>query len=190
MTAPAAFNVWVALFRGINVGGKHILPMKDLRALLTDMGLLDVQTYIQSGNAVFRQAADNTQAPSSLAEQITSAVSRQYEFEPKVLIVSKDALQEVISANPFPEAAQAPKTLYLYFLAGIPEQPDWAKLEALKQPSEHMKLVENVFYLYAPDGIGRSKLAAKAEKLLGIAATARNWRTVCKLAELASSIAV
>ncbi|MEM7737163.1 MAG: DUF1697 domain-containing protein [Deinococcota bacterium] len=188
MTTSSKPDVWIALFRGINVGGNHILPMKDLRGLLSELGLINVNTYIQSGNAVFQRAADSTRTPNELAEQIAAAITTQHGFTPKVMVFSKTALDDATNANPFPEAAHAPKTLYVYFLDTAPNSPDWQQLEALKGASEHMKLVGNVFYLYAPDGISRSKLAAKAEKLLGVAATARNWRTVCKLADLAEAV--
>ncbi len=78
-----------------------------------------------------------------------------------------------------------PKTLHLYFLAVTPERPDLDALERIKGERERFVLVDGVFYLHAPEGIGRSKLAANAEKLLGIPATARNWRTVGKVMEMA-----
>jgi uncharacterized protein (DUF1697 family) len=67
----------------------------------------------------------------------------------------------------------------------VPQHPDLATLTSLKQTNEQFKLIENVFYLYAPDGIGRSKLAERIEKALGVAATARNWRTVCQIMAMA-----
>jgi uncharacterized protein (DUF1697 family) len=149
--------------------------MKDLRTLLSDLDLVNVNMYIQSGNAVFQQVASSIRTPTVLAEQIAAAVSIQHGFTPKVMVFSKTALHEAMNANPFPDAVHAPKTLHVYFLETVPKAPDWEQLEALKGASEH---IGSVFYLYAPDGIGRSKLAAKAEKLLGVAATARNWRTV------------
>jgi uncharacterized protein (DUF1697 family) len=90
-------------------------------------------------------------------------------------------MEQAMVSNPFPEAESEPKTLHLYFLASTPQNPDLQTLDSIKQANEQFKLIDNVFYLYAPDGIGRSKLAARVEKALGVAATARNWRTVCKI---------
>jgi uncharacterized protein (DUF1697 family) len=89
-----------------------------------------------------------------------------------------------MDANPYPEADEEPKSVHLYFLAGDPAEADIAGLEAVRAPAERFHLEGGVFYLHAPDGVGRSKLAAKAERLLGVSATARNWRTVTKLREM------
>ena len=104
-----------------------------------------------------------------------------------VLILSADQLEDAIESNPFPEAEAEPKTLHLFFLAWAPAAPDIESLTEAKSPSERFHLTDHVFYLHAPDGIGRSKLAANAEKFLGVAATARNWRTVQKLREMAKA---
>jgi len=99
--------------------------------------------------------------------------------------MSVKSLQSALLANPFPAAIEDPKTLHLYFLSSAPIDADIGGLEKLKSTSESFELIEQVFYLHAPDGIGRSKLAAGAEKLLGVPATGRNWRTAQKVLELA-----
>ena len=93
-------------------------------------------------------------------------------------------MAQAIAANPFPQAEAEPKTLHLYFLTDSPENPDLNRLDQLKRGTEQYRLSDKVFYLYAPDGIGRSKLAEQVEKALGVAATARNWRTVSKVMAL------
>ena len=90
-----------------------------------------------------------------------------------------------ISSNPFPSAEAHPKSLHLYFLDAVPQQPDLKTLESVKRDSEQYALRDQIFYLHAPEGIGRSKLAARVEKLLGAAVTARNWRSVCAIMALA-----
>lgn len=176
---------WIALFRGINVGGHHVLPMKALRSLLKGIGCDDVSTYIQSGNAVFRH--DNVDG-AVLAERISQAVRREFDFTPKVLLLSPQDLDAAISSNPFRDAEDSPKTLHCYFLAGRPPRFDAPAMAAIAADDERFELTEAVFYLHTPSGIGRSKLAAKVEFLLGIGTTARNWRTVVKLRELASQL--
>ncbi len=172
----------IALFRGINVGGKNILPMKDLRAGLESLGCEDVRTYIQSGNAVFRNS--ETAAP-GLAERIRTAIHSSYGFEPAVLLVTADHLEEAMRSNPFPEGEADPSKLHLFFLGATPKEPDLDAIEGLRTESERFALVGEVAYLHAPDGIARSKLAARAERLLGVPATGRNWRSVTKILEMA-----
>lgn len=172
----------IALLRGINVVGNNKLPMKALSALLTEMGLHDVRTYIQSGNVVFRCDQKNKAA---LAAKISSAVEVQHGFAPRVLLLDAAELREAIAVNPFPEATADPKSLHLFFLADVPQHPDLNSLEAIRTDSERYKLAGKVFYLHTPEGFGPSKLAARVEKLLGVPTTARNWNTVRKLAEMA-----
>ena len=175
-------TMWIAFFRGINVGGRNILPMKELQELLSELGCIDVVTYIQSGNVVFRHKGAQS---SKLSKTIRQAVLDRFHFEPHVLLMSVKSLQSALQSNPFPAATENPKTLHLYFLSAIPTDVDIDGLEKLKSTSENCRLIEQVFYLHAPDGIGRSKLAARAEKLLGVPATGRNWRTAQKILELA-----
>lgn len=172
---------YIALFRGINVGGRNVLPMKALRGLLEELGAHHVKTYIQSGNAVFRHQTDDVP---QLSNRISAAVKERHGFEPRVLLLDAVEMEKAVAANPFLEAETEPKTLHLYFLAAAPQTSDLALFDSLKKDTEQFKLIGDVFYLYAPDGIGRSKLAERVEKALGVAATARNWRTVSKIMAL------
>ena len=178
-------NTWIALFRGINVGGNHMLPMKDLVAQLADLGCQDVKTYIQSGNAVFQCSVAKA---STLSGRIAAAVEERRGFRPRVLVMKAADLESAVAANPFPEAEAEPKSLHLWFLADRPSRPDLASLKACKAANERYVLKGGVFYLHAPDGIGRSKLAERVERTLGVEATARNWRSVCKILELARAL--
>ncbi len=173
----------IALLRGVNIGGHHKLPMKELATLLTELDLRDVQTFLQSGNVVFRS---NAKDKAALAAKISAAIEAKHGFAPQVLLLDADELREAMANNPYPEAEATPASLSLLFLAETPSHPDLRAMETLRISSERFKLVGKVFYLHAPNGFGRSKLAANAERLLGIPATGRNWNTVCKLAEMAS----
>ena len=172
----------IALFRGINVGGKNKLAMKDLVAAIKSAGGRDVATYLQSGNAVFRSEEGNA---SLLSDRIRAALEEGYGLEPQVLVLGSEELERAIRSNPFPEAESDPRTLHLFFLVASPERPDLGGLEEIKGDRERFLLGDGVFYLHAPEGIGRSKLATNAERLLGVPATARNWRTVHKVMEMA-----
>lgn len=178
-------HTYIALFRGINVGGSNRLPMKDLERLLETHGCVGVETYIQSGNAVFRSAASDA---GRLAKQVTAAVSKSHGFAPRVLVLTRSELEKAAAGNPYPEADQHPKTVHLFFLADPPKKPDLKSLEALRARTERFELKGTVFYLHTPDGFGTSKLAARAERLLGVEATARNWRTVTTLVGMAKEL--
>ena len=179
-------NTFIALFRGINVGGNNILPMKELTAILTGLGLRDVKTYIQSGNVVFRSEKSDI---AELSKEITAAVDKSHGFAPRVLLLPLEELKKAIDSNPFPEGESDPKTLHLFFLSSAPAAPDFASLEKNKAASEKFRLIGAVFYLHAPDGIGRSKLATSVEKAMGVAATARNWRSVTQILAMAEEVA-
>src|SRR5918998_2031718 len=171
-------KTYIAFFRGINVGGNNVLPMKELVALLENLGSQNVKTYIQSGNAVFQSEEENA---SLLSNKIRATIKKSHGIEPQVLLLEPEDMERAIESNPFHEAESEPKTLHIHFLATMPKNPDLGALESIKSDREQFALKDRVFYLHAPDGIGRSKLAANAEKLLGVAITSRNWRTVCKV---------
>jgi uncharacterized protein (DUF1697 family) len=177
-------KTYIALFRGINVGGNNMLPMKALKELLENEACSDVRTYIQSGNVIFRCAMIDI---SRLEKRLTAAVSKSYGFEPRVLVLTQGEIETAAQGNPFPDAVEDPKRLHLFFLAETPKKPDLKALEALKTKSERFALNGKVLYLHTPDGFGTSKLAAKAERFLGVEATARNWRTVNTLIEMAKA---
>ena len=179
-------NTFIALLRGINVGGRHKLPMRELVQLLEGLGLVNVKSYIQSGNVVFQ--SERTDLP-ILAQEIGAAIGENHGFTPRILLLSLADLATAVSQNPFPEAEQEPKTLHFYFLETRPTNPDLARLETVRTDRERFALIDTVFYLHAPDGIGRSKLAAIVERAMGVPATARNWRTVSKMMELGTASA-
>ena len=178
-------NTIIALLRGINVGGHNKLPMRDLVQLLESLGLVNVKTYIQSGNVVFQ--SERTDLP-ALSNEIGTAVQDSHGFTPRVLLLRLADLETAVSQNPFPEAQDNHKTLHFYFLETSPTNPDVARLEAAKTDTERFAIIDKMLYLHAPDGIGRSKLAAKVEAALGVATTARNWRTVRKILEIAGNL--
>jgi uncharacterized protein (DUF1697 family) len=178
-------KTYVALLRGINVGGKGLLPMKELVAILESLGCRDVKTYIQSGNAVFQHAASDT---SQLATDVTAKIAKSRGFAPHVLVLTSQHLSKAVQANQFPEAAQEHKSLHLFFLNAKPAKVKLKLLEEICSPTERFALIGSVFYLHALDGIGRSKLAASVERKLGVIATSRNWQTVCKLLEISQRI--
>lgn len=166
-------KTFIALFRGINVGGNNILPMKELIALLQAHSCQQVKTYIQSGNLVF----ESENPP----ENIGGLIQDKFGFEPQILFLEKNEFLNLVSGNPY--QASKGNQIHFYFCQDTPNA-DVEKLEALKSETEQYLIKGKVLYLYAPDGIGRSKLAASMEKHLAVPATGRNLNTVNKLIEM------
>lgn len=179
-----ATKIYAALLRGINVGGGRKVPMARLRALLEGLGHGGVATYLQSGNAVF--TADHGDEE-SLAAELTAVLAAEFGFHVDVLVRDAAYLKAVAEACPFPADTLEGKQLHAtYFSAPV----DAARFAALDQAAflpEEFRLGDRVLYLYAPDGLGRSKLGealARPALTKGLIATSRNWNTVTKLVEL------
>jgi len=174
----------IALLRGVNVGGHRKLPMAGFRALLAGLGFQDVATHIQSGNAVFAapgQAAD-------IAGLIRTAINHRFGFDCEVMVLGLCDLRDALADNPFVRAADDPKTLHLFFLAGPVAALDDAALQTAATKGEQYHLDGQVLYLHTPNGIGRSDLAAKLTRLVGVPMTGRNLRSCQKILELAQGV--
>jgi uncharacterized protein (DUF1697 family) len=156
--------------------------MKSLAATLEAEGLSQIRTYIQSGNVVFES---RTGTAGSLATRIAGAVAQAHGFAPKVFVLAAADLKRAAAANPFTAGEAEPNRLHLFFLSEKPRSADLAALNRLRSGRESFEIKGKVFYMYAPDGMGTSKLGAAAERHLGVDATARNWRTVSALLEMA-----
>ena len=172
----------VALLRGINVGGTGKLPMAALKAHMEALGAGNVATYIQSGNAVF------TGGDAEFAADLRARIAAEEGFAPEVMVLSGAALVAAYDGFPFPEALERPKFGNIWFCESAPDTPDLEALAAIAAPSETFALEGACFYLDAPEGIGRSKLAARVERSLGVHATARNLNTVAKLVEMVGAV--
>ncbi len=173
-------TTWIALIRGINVGGHNQMPMTTLTKALEKAGCSSVRTYIQSGNVVFDS---KSKSKSSVSKKIGDTIESEFEFRPELLLLTVDQLQSAIANNPFPQAISEPKSLHFYFLAAPPNSPDLAGLMKAAT-TERYELIDSVFYLHTPDGLGKSKLAGLVERKLGVSATARNYSTVQKLSAM------
>ena len=176
-------HTYVALLRGINVGGKHLLPMRELVSLLEGLGFDRVRSHLQSGNLVFR-CSNRLGEPT--ANQIAATIENTRGFAPRILLLEAADYRKLIATNPFP--GEDGKALHAYFLERQPQTPDLVRLEQLQRGSERFCLQCGIFFLYAPEGIGRSKLAAAVESALGVAATARNWNTVRRIAAMLDAV--
>ena len=181
--SAASGKTYVALLRGINVGGNFKLPMKDLAAMFAKMGCTDVRTYIQSGNVIFR--ADDAVA-SRVPAVISKAIADRSGMKIPVVVRKADELRKVAEKNPFLARGTDDGRLYVYFLADRPAKTDVAKLDPARSLPHEFIVQGAEIYLYCPNGFGQTKLTnAYFDGKLGTVSTARNWRTVLKLLEMA-----
>lgn len=177
-------QTWIALLRGINVGGRNKVSMQTLRSVLESVGCRRVRTYIQSGNVVFDSPSKSKR---SLSKRLGDAIESHFGFRPNILVLTPADFRSAIQSNPFLDAQAEPKTLHFYFLESVPKSSELDTLSDLATETERFQLVDTVFYLHAPDGIGRSKLASGVERKLGVAATARNYQTILALSAMLTS---
>ena len=167
-------KTYVVLLRGINVGGKNIVPMKPLVSLLSSHGFQQVKYYIQSGNLVLK-------ANDEPSDKIKSLIQGEFNVNAEIISLTVPGYQQAIANCPF--LSEDGKTIHFFFCKTKPA-PDIEKLESFKSETEQYHLTGHVFYLYAPDGIGRSKLATKVDVCLNTQITARNLNTIKKVDDL------
>lgn len=173
----------MAFLRGVNVGGKNLLPMKELAGLCTASGCTQVRTYIQSGNVIFQ--APQSQA-GGLPVLIAQAITLRFGYRTPVILRSVEELGEVIRNNPFLQAGAAENWLHVLFLANLPDPVQVAALDPNRSPTDTFFVRSREIYLQCPNGVGNTKLGnAWFDSRLATISTGRNWRTVLKLFELA-----
>ncbi|MBA2447231.1 MAG: DUF1697 domain-containing protein [Chloroflexi bacterium] len=177
-------TTYVALLRGINVGGRTRVGMDDLRRLFLGLGHADAKSYLQSGNVIFRGPVEES---SRLAGGIERRITRDLGVTVTVLLRTKDDLAHVVANNPFLSRETDFTKLHVTFLADAPDHQRVARLDTPSGEPDELSLVGREVYLHCPNGYGRTKLNnAYIERRLGVAATTRNWKTVTTLCALAS----
>ncbi len=179
---PQKPTLQIALLRGINVGGKHKLPMSDLVSIFQEAGAQQVQTYIQSGNVIFE--ADATEIP-RMRTDIIQLISSHFGWETPVITRSAQELSRIVRANPFLQAGGDDRKLHVAFLGCFPSSTGVAELSARRSPPDEFVVQGREVYLKCPHGLARSKLTnAYFDSRLGTPSTFRNWKTTLKLLEL------
>jgi uncharacterized protein (DUF1697 family) len=176
-------TTYIALLRGINVGGSRKIHMADLRDIFAEAGCADVISYIQSGNVVFTHPL---QAQFDLAAELEHRIEAATGFDVPVILRTDLEWAGVVDANPYPGVE--PTTLHVVFLAESPAPEAVASFDVARFAPEEFAVVGREVYLRLPDGIGRAKLPPALPLIRGVG-TARNWRTVLKLAELSGQLA-
>lgn len=171
---------YVALLRGINVGGHNKVPMAALRTTCASIGCTEISTYIQSGNVVL----SSNLAAGSLRSALEAAIAEQIGVAPAVLVRTHAQFAAVLAGNPFPQAD--PAHLHVAFLAAAPSAEQVDQVVALSHPPEELAVRGTEVYYRLPDGIGRAKLPELFGRRTKAVATVRNWRTVIKLAAMSA----
>ncbi len=173
-------TAFVALMRGVNVGGANRLAMSDVRALFAALGASRVETYIQSGNVVFA-------APEAEGARIAAEAQRR--LGTPVALLEARALRAIVTANPFVARGESPKRLHAAFFSSEPDPERLAGLDPHRWPPDEFFAGPGCLYLCLPNGVARSKLTnAWLDSSLGVVTTVRNWATTSKLAEAAASV--
>jgi uncharacterized protein (DUF1697 family) len=184
---PSPPLVVISMLRGVNLARHHRIRMDALRALYESLGFDGVQTYIQSGNVIFRTG---TRDLTRLARRIETAFEQAFGFHSDVILRTTAEMREVIAGNPFAsQPGLEPAKLVVTFLATEPPDGAQQKIEAIPTSPEELRLRGRELYIYFPNGMGRSKLPlTQIGKALGSPGTARNWNTVLKLLALAEKL--
>lgn len=179
-------TVWIALLRGINVGGNKKIRMADLKTLLESLGLRGVQTLLQSGNVVFE--SDQIEHD-QLVSQIEAGIEQTFGFHSDVILRTREQLRAIVEAHPFSEDQLAePAKIAVVFLRTAPDIEAIESVRKAYTGPEEFHLNGTELYVYYPEGMGRSKLGdALSDKKLHNTGTARNWNTVRKLLALADT---
>ena len=181
-------NVIICMLRGVNVGGHNQMKMDALRALCESVGLCDPETYVQSGNIIFRTEERNLVL---LARRIENAIEKRFGFRPEVILRTSSDPRQVIARNPFAKRRGTdPSKLQVTFFAKDPDPDVRDEILRIKADPEELHIEGRELYIYFPNGMGRSKLAPVIGKTVKKSGTARNWNTVTKLLEMAQRLEV
>jgi uncharacterized protein (DUF1697 family) len=173
----------VALLRGINVGGKNKLPMRDLARMFVEVGCRDVRTFIQSGNVIFRA---ESKVIVLLRDRIVKQIAMRYKYQTSLILRTVADLDSIFRRNPFLERGVPEDDLHVLFLADVPESSAVSLLDPDRSPPDEFEVRGKEIYLRLPNGAGATKLTnAYFDSRLATTSTGRNWRTTTKLLAMA-----
>jgi len=176
-------TTWMAFLRGVNIRSNRRVPMPALRDLLVGLGHTDVRTWIVSGNAWFTSRRTGSE---QIAAEIETALEERFGFRVAVVVRSLEELEAVVAANPFPDAVGDARRFYAVLLSADPDPERLAAIDPAAVEPDVFAAGDRVIYAWYREGLQGSKLAGMlTDRGLGVVATARNWNTITRLAELA-----
>ncbi len=180
-------TTYISILRGINVSGHRLIKMDALKALFAGLGCTEVQTYIQSGNVVFRHPETD---PNALDAAIQNAIRQQFGFDVPTITLTAPELEAIAQANPFLTDSRIDLAhLHVTFLAAPPSPALAEKLNDIRFPPDEFQLLGRAIYVHCPNGYGNTKLTnGLFETKLKVAATSRNWKTVMELVRKSSGV--
>jgi uncharacterized protein (DUF1697 family) len=178
---------YIAILRGINVGGNKSIRMETLKESFKKLGFRNVTTYVQSGNIIFNGEEQST---AKLELKIEEQIKVDFGYEVPVIVLTASFLQNVVENNPFTNDSKKDHAfLHVTFLSRQPENSDIKLIEKKKLGGEEIIFSERAIYLYCPDGYGRTNLNNNfLEKKLKVTATTRNWKTANELLKIAQNL--
>jgi len=178
-------QTYISFLRGVNMTGHNSIKMKDLSELYISLGLNDSETYIQSGNVISRCNADIPVA--SLSDKIEAAILERFNYTIPVMIRTVPEVKDLFSSNPFlTEDDFQPSKMAVIFLHKKPSDAQIQKVVDIDYPPDKFKIIGREIFIYCPNGFGKTKLYTNFfEKKIGVAGTARNWKTITTILDIA-----
>ncbi len=176
-------HTFIALLRGINVSGKNIIKMADLRQFLEELNFKNIITYIQSGNIIFDSKISNI---GKLEKSITEKINEHYGFNVEVIVITPTEIEYVLNNNVYAnDNKKDPKRIYITFLQMLPTKENIENLKSIDHLPEEFIIDGKIIFGYSPNGLGNAKVNNNyIQKKLKVSATSRNWQTINKLFEL------
>lgn len=176
-------DTYIALLRGINVAGQKKMPMAEVRKMMVDLGFKEVQTYIQSGNIIFKSTSDTVR---KLEKSIHTAIDKAFGFDVPVLVKSVAEIKSIVVQNPFDDKEDLEKNRIYFVLLQEPANPELViAFKKIEYPNEKYVVSDNCVYLCCKNGYGKAKLNNNLiERKLKVKATTRNYKTMNTLIEL------
>jgi uncharacterized protein (DUF1697 family) len=180
-------TVIISMLRGVNLGPHRRLKMEELRALYESLKLRDAQTYVQSGNVIFRTEEKDLLR---LVKRIEAGIEKKFGFQSDVVLRTVTELRDVVARNPFAKRREIePSRLLVTFLASDPGEEARAKVLQIKTEPEELRIDGREAYIYFPNGMARPKMSWPAiERVLKVSGTGRNWNSVTKMLEMAEKM--
>jgi uncharacterized protein (DUF1697 family) len=177
-------NTYVAILRGINVGGKRMIKMDALKQLFTSLGFQNIETYIQSGNVFFQCKKTREE---KLAATIADEINTVFKFDVPTIVKNIDELKQIILNNPFTkDKKKLTEFLHVTFLATAPAKENIDSIAKLTFDDDAFAIIDKAVYLYCPNSYSSSKLTnGFFETKLKVIATTRNWKTCNELMNIA-----
>lgn len=180
-------TTFISILRGINLGGHNTVKMDALRKLFMDLGFINVQTYIQSGNVIYQGAKQDTR---ELNQAIQDSIMRAFGFDVPVITLTLEELIKIGKSNPFSKDSEKDSSFFhVTFLSGRPTVADVNKLHENDFKPDEFRAIDKAIYLYCPNGYARTKLSNTFfEKKLKVSATTRNWKITNELINIAKAV--